>query len=381
MRALCCDPSTEPCTRPGAARVLLLSLGAMAGASAAAILFALGDRLAKGDPATLMVGTGAIAGAGALLGMLAGRTIGDGPMVDDRVRRETLGLSLVGAGSTVTSERRPPLLSLRAAPTWWFRDGVSRMRLLADVGGWLGAERQVDPRPQASGGGARPVALQQRRTTLGLALDFAIMLPYPATRRSSRLGRAELRWRPEVQYRRDRLGLLAQDPRTIERTMLLPLLVGARWYVSPRQRFTFMLGPRFDVISYSQPGERTLSRGKPVVAPLYAEAWYDLDVPFTARPRRDGRARRAGVTGLLSLGYVHSRFDGRGINFGPVIGFLGPLHVEWSLRVRPRGSKAAVQASLGAIVGNGLATMATVGAVLPDLRTPARASRRRSTNR
>jgi hypothetical protein len=118
-----------------------------------------------------------------------------------------------------------------------------------------------------------------------------------------------------------------------------------------------------------------------VVAPLYAEAWYDLDVPFTARPRRDGRARRAGVTGLLSLGYVHSRFDGRGINFGPVIGFLGPLHVEWSLRVRPRGSKAAVQASLGAIVGNGLATMATVGAVLPDLRTPARASRRRSTNR
>jgi hypothetical protein len=155
----------------------------------------------------------------------------------------------------------------------------------------------------------------------------------------------------------------------------LPLLVGARWHVSPRQRFTVYFGPRFDIVSYSELDGRKLSRGKPNVAPLYGEAWYDIDIPLSEHPRRDGAQRKAKTTGMLTLGYVHSRFGGRGFNFGPVIGFLGPIHAEWTIRVRPRGAKTAAQIGAGVIVGNGLAITGTIGAVLPDLRTRAGGAR------
>jgi hypothetical protein len=374
MKAACCMPGEEPCVRPGPARVLLLSLGTIAGLSAAAILFGLGDRDAKADAGTLLVGTGAVAFGGALLGMIAGRTMKDGPTLGDRVRRETLGLELRGQANSVVDERRPPLMTLRFGPSLWLDGGRSRIRLIGDVGGWLGATKQTDPRPQndlgASGSDAtRPVTMQQRRFALGLAVEFSTAVPYPAARRSAFLGRAELRWKPEVQYRREWVTLGNQGTRIVERSMLLPFTVGARWHLSQRQRFTFYVGPRFDVISYSDPRGKQLSRGRPVIGPIYAEAWYDIDVGFGEKPRRDGRPRRAHVTGLFSLGYVHARFDGRGVNFGPVIGFLGPVHVQWWTRVRPRGAKAAFQGGVGATIGNGVGISAFAGAVLPDLQT------------
>ena len=375
--AMCCAATPdatagETCARPGPARALLLSLGAIAGAGAAGILFALGDRLANGDPATLLVGGGALAGAGAVVGILAGRLLGDGPALEDRVRRESVGLGLSGGGTRVLGESSPPLLSARFGPTWWF-DQRSRVRLIGEISGLLGAERHVDPRPQladaaAAGNGSQPSAFSRRRMGFALGLDLAVSLPYPVARRSARLGRAELRYRPEVQFRREWLGLGDSGMRIVEHTMVLPLLVGARWHVSPRQRFTFYVGPRFDIVSYSALDGRRLSRGKPIVAPLYGEAWYDIDVALTEHPRKAGGERRAKTTGMLSLGYVHSRFGGRGFNFGPVIGFLGPIHAEWTVRVRPRGAKVAAQFGTGVVIGNGFAVNATVGAVLPDLR-------------
>ncbi len=369
--AMCCQPGDEACVRPGPARGLLLGLGALAGAGAAGILFALGDRLSNGDPAVLLVGGGAVAGVGAVLGMVAARVSGDGPRLEDRVRRETLGLGMASAGTRVLGERNPPGMSLRVGPTWWF-DDRSRLRLLGEVSGLLGAERQVDPRPQladagASGAGTQPTALSRRRLGFAFGLDLAVGLPYPVLRRSARLGPAELRYRPEVQYRRDWITLGDAGVRMVEHTMLLPLLVGARWHLSPRQRFTLYVGPRFDIVSYSALDGRSLSRGKPEIAPLYGEAWYDIDVPLSEHPRRDGVARRAKTTGMLSVGYVHSRFGGRGLNVGPVIGFLGPVHVDWILRVRPVGSKVAAQLGAGAIIGNGFAVTGTVGVALPDV--------------
>ncbi|HWB79212.1 MAG TPA: hypothetical protein VG755_29830, partial [Nannocystaceae bacterium] len=65
----------------------------------------------------------------------------------------------------------------------------------------------------------------------------------------------------------------------------------------------------------------------------------------------------------------HSRFDGRGLNFGPVVGFLGPVHVQWWTRVRPRGAKAAFQGGVGAIIGYGVGISANAGVVLPDIGT------------
>jgi len=371
-RWLCCAPGVEPCVRPRAGRTLLLSLGVLAGAGAAGLLFVLGDRLTNGDPATLLVGAGALAGAGAIIGAAAGRLGADRRGHYDRVRPATIGFEHAFGRPPRLDERNPGTMQLRIAPTYRFANGGGRVRLLANFGGWPLAAKVVDPRPQnrepiPGQGGTAPVSLQQRRMVGGVALDFAVWLPYPLLRRSAHLGPAEIRWRPEVQFARERFEPAGEQSRIVERTMLLPLTIGMRWHISPRQRFTFYVGPRFDLIAWSDPGSKDLHRGKAQVGPLYGEAWYDIDVPFTVRPRRDGRMRRADVNGMLTMGYIHSRWDGRGFNFGPVIGFLGPVKVAWGTRVRPRGSKTAVQGGVGATIGNGVTVTLDVGVILPEV--------------
>jgi hypothetical protein len=227
-----CREHEETCARPGPARLLLLSLGVLGGAAAAGLLFALGDRHAVGDPATLLVGTGAVAGAGALVGMLASGLRGDGPALPDRVRPSTADLSWTWAQTANLGESQPHALSLRWAPTYRFGD-LGRVRLVGHFGGWPGTRRQVDPRPQVAddaleGDGTAPVTFRQRRMSAGIGLDFAVLLPYPTAPRSSFLGAAELRWRPTFEIRRERFRLADGSVRVLERTMLLPLTAGAR---------------------------------------------------------------------------------------------------------------------------------------------------------
>ena len=104
------------------------------------------------------------------------------------------------------------------------------------------------------------------------------------------------------------------------------------------------------------------------MGPIYGEAWYDIDFPFTRRPRADGQQRRASVNGQLNAGYVHSRFDGHGLNVGPIVGFLGPVVVRWLTRVRPRGWPVAMQGGLAATIGNGVTVAVRAGVVLPNIR-------------
>lgn len=369
-----CAPEVDPCTRPRAARVLLLSLGVLGGAVSAGLLFGLGDRLVQADPATLLVGTSALAGAGALVGAIAGRLGADGPALADRLRPPTISLVQSYAGPRYLDETPAHGLQLRMAPNLRLPSGHGRVRPFGHVGGWLVPVREVDPRPQHTAvlpgqEGTAPRVLRQRRLSVGLGVDLAVALPYPVLppRRSARLGAAELRWKPEVQIRRD-----AYDPGTpqatlLARTMLLPLTVGARWHVSPRQRFTVYAGPRFDLVAFSDRGSRSLRRGGAQVGPLYGEAWYDVDVPLGARPRRDARPRRVHANGQLTLGYVHSGFDGQGLDLGPVIGFLGPVHVGWSTRLRPAGAPVAAQLGAFARIGSGTVAGLELGLVAPDV--------------
>jgi hypothetical protein len=371
-RFSCCTDDTKPCVRTGVARGTLLGIGALAGGVSATILFVFGDRTGVGDPATLLVGGGAVAGAGALLGALIGRLGGDGPGEDDRVRPSTVGLEYAFSEAGALDETHPHQMRMTFAPTVFFPDGGGRLRLFGHVGGTLWQERQVDPRPQFQQPiegqlGTAPVVLRERRVSIGIGADLAVNLPYPVLRRSSFLGRAELRYKPEFQIRRETVDPGLPSQRIIERTMMLPLTVGARWHLSQRQRFTLYFGPRFDIVSFAEPGENQLQRGRPNIAPLYGEAWYDIDFPMTQRPARDGATRRAHVNSLLSFGYVHSRFDGRGLNFGPVVGFLGPVHARWVTRVRPKTWPVAMQFGAGVVIGNGFSAAAHVGAVLPDL--------------
>lgn len=383
---IACSPGATPCVRSRPARALLLSLGVAGGAIAAGLLFGLGDRLSPGDPATLLVGLSGLAGAGALVGMLAGRLGPDGPAAPDRLRPPTLSLAYGYSGPQILDESRPHSLTLRMAPNLYLPHGHGRARLFGHVGGWLTPEHEVDPRPQLAEmipdqQGSAPQVLRQRHVSIGVGVDLAVTLPYPvlAPRRSARLGAAELRYRPEVQIRRDRFAPETPQTTVVERTMLLPLTAGVRWHLSPRQRFTVYFGPRFDFVAFSDPasagGSDRLRRGGPQRGLLYGEAWYDIDVPLTGRPRRDGRARSMIATGQLTLGYVHSGFDGQGFDFGPVVGFLGPIHLSWSTRLRPVGAPVAAQLGGFARVGSGTTLGLELGLVAPDLHARGRASR------
>ena len=389
---LCCNPGTGPltreeeaagvepearpaCIRSRPARLLLLSLGALAGGISAAALFALGDRYGAGDPATFLVGAGALAGVGALTGMAARWIGGDRQGDPDRIRPETLGLEYAFGGPAVPDETRSHRMSFVFAPTLWFPHDDGRIRLFGSVGGLLVPARDVDPRPQNDTAipgqeSTHPVVLTRQQLAVDLGIDMAVDLPYPvlSPQRSKWLGRSELRYRPTVHIRREVFEGGTDAERVVERTMLLPLTIGSRWHLSPRQRFTIYFGPRFDFVGFSEPGSDDVERGRPVIGPLYGEAWYDIDVPFTMHARRDGSPRRARVNGMFSIGYVHSRFDGRGFNFGPVRGFLGPIHLSWHTRVRPVGWPVALQGSLGTWIGNGVGVFVRAGVVLPDLR-------------
>ncbi len=296
--------------------------------------------------------------------------MGEGPTAPDRVRTSTLSSSLTWGRRAVLGERHPPTMDFRAAPTFTLPTDHGRVRLLASVGGLLGPDEQLDPRPQYAD--EERVALRERRLELGFAADVAVYLPDPvlSPKRSRFLGRAELRWRPEIQVRRhwfDKDGARRQ----VRRTMFLPLTVGMRWRLSGLQRFTFYMGPRFDFVTGDDPeggaGAPFVPLSSAALGPIYGEAWYDLDVPFSRLVARRGRTPRVQVNGLLTVGYVHSRFDGRGFNISGAIGFTGPLVVSWALRVRPRRAKWALQGEIGTWIGNGAAPFLRLGLVLPDL--------------
>jgi hypothetical protein len=378
-----CARHVQPCTRSRAARALLLALGLAGGAVSAGLLFGLGDRLVQADPATLLVGASALAGFGALAGAVAGRLGADGPARSDRVRPSTVSLAQSYTGPRFLDEVPAHGMLLRVAPNLYMPRDEARLRPFGHVGGWLVPVREVDPRPQftevpAGQAGTAPRVLEQRRLSIGAGVDLAVPLPYPVLppRRSAWLGPTELRWKPEAQIRRDSFAPGTSQATTLSRTILLPLTVGLRWHLSARQRFTVYVGPRFDLVAFSDRGSDELRRGGAQIGPLYGEAWYDIDVPLTARPRRDGRPRKLEANGQLTLGYVHAKLDGKGFDFGPVIGFLGPLHVGWATRLRPAGAPVAAQLGAFARIGNGTTTVSLeLGLVAPDLHLRGRRTR------
>lgn len=356
-----CVPGVEPCVRPRPARLILGAVGLVLASAGTAYLLFVGDSLRSGDPGGLFIGGGTLATAGALVGALVGLTGGDRRGLPDRLRPSTVGLDYSTGAARRLDEEHPGTLALRFAPNYFFPGGGGRLRLFGHVGGLAGREVDTDPRPQFDAAipgqtGTHPIALRERRLSVGLGTEVAVTLPYPLLRRSARLGGAELRWRPEVQFRRH-----SQDGIVIERTMLLPLTIGVRWHLSPRQRFTVYVGPRFDFTATAPLGER-LGRGPANVGALYGEAWYDIDVPIT-----DPAKHRTDVAGQVNLGYVHSRFDGRGLNVFGAYGFVGALHAGWQMRIRPRGSPVAAQLGVGGWIGNGFTGVVSAGVVLPDL--------------
>ncbi|PRQ06895.1 hypothetical protein [Enhygromyxa salina] len=360
-----CLPEVDPCVHTMSARLLLAGLGAISTAAAVVLVFQAGDRGQIGDPAMAIAGAGVIAMGGASIGGIVGVLGRDGPTLPDRITPATVALSLALGGSDHTDESVPYGLSGSIAPTWSFPRDRGRLRLIGSVGGNLGNQLERDPRPQTQDpDGSFATALERHGWRFDLGLDLAVRLPYPlAQRRPGWLGQLELRYKPLVLFAHDSLTL-GEEPRISQRLALIPLNFGVRWHISPRQRFTFYMSPRWDLNGYGEPGNVPLGRFTP--APIYAESWFDLDIPL----RKLASAGRPAVIGQYTVGYVHSRFYGEGMNFGSVVGFLGQVATQFAVRVRPLGSPVAYQFELGARVGGGLNPYARVGLVLPNFGGP-----------
>lgn len=355
-----CLDGAQPCVRTTSTRLMLGSFGGLTVATSLALALGVGDRWRIGDPALPLAAGGLVALGGALLGGAAALLGGDGATLPDRITPATVALTLGFSGTSVRDEQAPMTLIANFAPTYQLPNDRGRIRLLGNVGGKLGEQLERDVRPQTTErDGSFTPALTARSVRFDVGLDVAVKLPYPLLRhRPAGLGQLELRYKPNFWYWTDAL-VLGGAERISQRVMLTPLNFGFRWHISPRQRFTVYLGPRWDMHGYGAPGR--LAPGKPVLGPIYSESWFDLDIPIAPA------ARRAGVLGQVTLGYVHARTWGNGLDFGPVVGFFGQVHAQFALRVRPKHSVVAYQFELGARIGASVTPYLRMGVVLPNI--------------
>lgn len=364
----CCVPGEQPCHHPGAARGLLSAASGVGLGLGVTGFTVLGDSLGSGEPYGAVAGAGFIGLAGVGLGAIVGALSARGETaVPDRPGRATLRVGLTPGGTSNFDESVPWGLRVAFDPTLALHDAISLQPHLALSGG-LGTVVDVDPRPQlqseASGqeGTFAPVRRQRSLKFVGGA-ELTLRLPYPLpVNRPAHTGPVEIRWRPTVEVRRRTWEPGSDKAQAVEHVALLPGYFGLRWHVSPRQRFTFFAGPRVDWIGFTDPGDAAMRRGPPVQVAFAAEAWYQLDLPMT--PAGGGATH---VAGRLNLGYVHSRLDGRSLEFGPMVGFLGPLNVSFDLRVRKRGAPVALQVTGGWWIGVGGGPYVELGLVTPDI--------------
>lgn len=366
----CCEPGVEPCWNPHAARLLLGGASALGLAGGAAGFLVGGDSLGAGDPYAQAFGVGLVGLGGALLGSLVGLITPRGEIaVGDRPGRATLRLTGSPGGSDVVDEGAPWSLGLSFDPTLVGGD-VFQVQPHVGLSASLGPATDLDPRPQLQAAdpdreGTFPDTTPTTKLRVSAGAEFAFLLPYPLPKvpRPASLGRVEIRLRPRVEVRRRTLHSGGAQ-QVVEHTVLYPLLAGIRWHVSPRQRFTVLVGPRVDWIGFTDPGDTALRRGDPFLGDFYAEAWYQLDLPFTPR----GGTKHA-VAARLNLGYLHSKLDGRSFDLAQTVGFFGPVNLSVDLRVRRRGAPVALQITGGAWLNRG-GLYFEVGLVAPDLHLP-----------
>jgi hypothetical protein len=71
------------------------------------------------------------------------------------------------------------------------------------------------------------------------------------------------------------------------------------------------------------------------------------------------------ATSRASIGYIHSNFDGSGLNVGAVVGFMGPFYADYDLRLRRRLDRWGLQLGVDATVGDGGGLAVSIGGLAP----------------
>ncbi|MEM6926799.1 MAG: hypothetical protein AAF602_07735 [Myxococcota bacterium] len=342
VAALATEPATPPdcawirrvgssdpvCQQDGVSRSVLGATGTAAAGAGAWWFLVGGDTYRSGDPAAQSVGIGLVGVGGALMGAFADLTSKGRDAVDDRPARPTARVSLGLGGASALDERRPVSPGFALDPTLRVSDVV---QIQPHLGVNPGLEQvDVDPRPQfdrAIDGQVTtfPIGrtLRRSRVTVGAEATFRV-------RRAATVGvpRFSLRWRPTLEVRTRTRFAGRPDVSRRRHVALLPATVGFRWAVTPRQRFTAFVGPRLDWVSASTVGSTALVGGAPIWGSLYAEAFYQIDVPIK------GRIAGFDATSRVNFGYVHSNLDGESFDRGAIIGFFGPVETSVDLRLR-----------------------------------------------
>lgn len=333
-----------------------------------AIFLVTSDSLDAGDPMGALVGVGMVGLGGSALGLVTGLLAprGEGK-VADRPSRPTVRVAISPGGTSILDESAPYGFGLRLDPSFALGPSVSlQPHLGASVS--LGNSTTVDPRPQNSAPIAGqqssfPVALTTHKTKVTVGAELAVKLPYPLNvKRPWYTGAIEVRYKPGWELRRRALQPGTDARQVIEHSALYPLNLGIRWHVSPRQRFTFYVGPRIDWVSFSDPGDLSLRRGGAQLGSFYGEAWWQLDIPFA--PLGGGKTS---VTGRLNLGYIHSNLDGQRLDLGSIVGYLGPVELSFDLRLRKRESPVAFQVTAGYRLATGGGAFLELGFVAPTI--------------
>ncbi len=363
----CCVSGEEECVHPGLSRLLLGVAGGVSFATGAGMFLFAGDSLNAGDPMAQLVGVGLVGTGGSILGMLADLvTPRPAVRVLDRPARPTVRLSLTPGGTTTMDEVSPYGLGLRMDPSIQLGRYL-QVQPHVGVSLGLGNSRHVQPIP---GGTLAPgqesgfaIALRTWRMRMSAGAELAWKLPYPlGVKRPLYAGRIEIRWKPWWELRRRVLQPGEATKQVVEHSAVYPVNLGFRWHVAPRQRITVIAGPRFDWISFSDPGSTELRRGRGIIGAFYGEAWWQLDVPFTPLEQR-----KTSVSGRLNVGYIHSNLDGQRLDVGAIVGYFGPLEMSFDLRIRKVGAPVAVQVTGGYRLATGGGPFVELGFVAPDL--------------
>ncbi|MEZ4240492.1 MAG: hypothetical protein R3F59_30925 [Myxococcota bacterium] len=350
-------PAAEPAAEPrephaGTARAALALAGVASVAAGTAWFFEGGTWLGAGDPAAVWMGAGLLGATGAALGAGArALSHGEGD-VGERVSVPLVSANLSSWGTTTAGETAPPSGAVALEPRVWLGRRVRLSPRLA-VDAQLGREVAVDARPQ---GGIDPVLATSR-----VGLDLGVLARgYPGDRsdRVSGWNRIEAVAGPLVAARFERRDYLQLDEqRGLRRLMVVPLALGARWNLSERQRFEALVGPRIDAIAWSA-GDGSGYTGAPAyLGPLYATVRYDVQVPLHA-PILGASARSR-----LAVAYTNSHFDGLGLDFAAVIGYVGAMSLAYDLELQPPERPWALWLGAEAVWADGGRASLTVGFV------------------
>jgi hypothetical protein len=308
----------------------------------------LGDSWNAGDAATIIGGIGLIALSGAALGGSFAGVYPDETAMDWEAGTPTISLAPTLGGSSTVGEEIPYGLKLSVSPRLRISD-IATLVLAGDLHGDLGWSRELDPRPQ----GNFDTALQDRSRGFDLAPELRAPLTQSIT----------FRLRSQLSVRLDDY-VYADDSgeNSIRRTSLSPLMAGISWQVSGRQRFWFVLGPRFDHLAWRTPDDANWSSADWMLGPFNAEAAYEIHLPDPDwMPGEWDFRRRFRVT------YEHSRFDGDGYNTGAMIGFFGPLEVRYDVRAKKPNRNWALQGALTVTISDHGGVGLSLGVIPPRL--------------